>query len=41
MEATKGLGSYSYLGNGPGEFEVDHRKITIENPKEGRIVVDE
>ena len=35
---TKDLGSYSYLGHGPGEFEINGVRHTVEDPKGGRIV---
>ena len=30
---TKGLGAYSFLGEGPGKFQVDGKWHTVENPK--------
>jgi hypothetical protein len=37
QKATKNKGSYSYMGNGAGDFEIDHKRIKVENPREGRI----
>ena len=34
---TKDLGCYSYLGIGPGVFEIDGKRHTVSNPKEGRV----
>ena len=38
MRATKGLGSYSFMGHAPGHFEVDHKHIRVDDPKGGSIV---
>ena len=38
MEATKGKGSYSYCGHGPGKFEVDGKMFTVDDPKGGRYI---
>lgn len=35
---TKPLGSYSYLGHGPGDFEIDRVRYKVENPKGGALV---
>jgi hypothetical protein len=36
---TKDLpGGYSIMGHGPGEFEINHERHVVENPKEGRVV---
>lgn len=35
---TKDLGGYSYLGHGPGDFEINHVRHKVENPKGGRLV---
>jgi hypothetical protein len=32
---TKGLGSYSFLGQGPGDFVLNGEHVSVENPKEG------
>lgn len=37
-EATKDKGVYSYMGNAPGDFEVDHKNYRIPDPKGGRII---
>lgn len=34
---TENLSSYSYLGRAPGDFEIDHVRHLIENPKQGRV----
>lgn len=31
-------GSYSYLGHGAGKFEIDGKLITVEYPKEGKVI---
>ncbi len=36
--ATTGKGSYTYMGNGPGDFEIDGKQIHVDNPKDGSIV---
>jgi hypothetical protein len=38
QKVTAGQSSYSYLGNGPGRFEVNGSKVTVENPKDGSVV---
>jgi hypothetical protein len=38
IEATKDKGCYSYLGNGPGNFEIDGKKITVPDPQKGRVL---
>jgi hypothetical protein len=35
---TKDLGGYSYLGHGPGEFEIDGVRHKVEDPKGGALV---
>jgi hypothetical protein len=40
IRATKDKGSYSYLGHGPGSFEVDGKAITVADPKAGDVVDD-
>lgn len=35
---TKDLGSFSYRGDAPGQFEIDGVAHTIKNPKHGRLV---
>ncbi|HWJ71903.1 MAG TPA: hypothetical protein VNX29_01940 [Kaistia sp.] len=35
---TAGLGSYSYLGHGPGRFEIDGVLHEVADPKGGRAV---
>lgn len=35
MEKTGGI---SYLGHGPGDFEINGKRYHVENPKEGRVV---
>lgn len=37
LTALAGSG-YSYLGNGPGDFEINGAKVKVENPKAGSIV---
>lgn len=37
-EATKGKSRYSSLCNAPGDFEIDGKKFTVENPKGGKVV---
>jgi len=37
-KASKGKGSYVYCGKGPGQFEIDGKLITVDDPKGGRIV---
>ena len=37
---TKGLGGYSYKGHGPGDFEIDGKRHKVENPKDGRLVLE-
>lgn len=32
---TEGLQGYSYYGHGPGEFEINRVKYTVENPHDG------
>ena len=34
---TKDLGCYAYRGHGPGEFEIDDKRVTVPNPKGGRV----
>ncbi len=42
MEATKDLrGGYSILGLGPGEFVLNGEHITVNDPKQGRVVLPE
>lgn len=35
---TKDKGSYSYLGHGPGDFEIDGERYHVDDPKGGRLV---
>lgn len=35
---TNDLGAYSYLGHGPGKFDIDGKRHEIESPKSGRVV---
>lgn len=36
-EATAGKSTYSHMGHGPGDFEVDHQRVTVADPKAGRV----
>ena len=36
-EATKGKGSYSCHGLAPGVFEIDGKRVEVENPKGGSV----
>jgi hypothetical protein len=38
---TKDMGSYSFMSNGPGDFEIDGKRITVKYPKSGSIVAAE
>jgi len=38
MRATEKKGGYSYCGHGPGDFEVDGKRIRVKNPKAGSVV---
>lgn len=40
-DATAGEGNYSYLSNGPGDFEVNGERIRVEDPKGGRVMASE
>ena len=40
LEATKDKAGYGYLGNGPGDFEINGERIQVENPKGGRVVTE-
>lgn len=35
---TAGLGCFSYLGHGIGDFEIDGVRHKVERPREGRVV---
>lgn len=35
---TEGKGSYSYLGNGPGDFKINGETYKVKNPKGGSVV---
>jgi hypothetical protein len=37
-QATADLGAYSYMGNGPGDFEVNGERVKVEDPKGGQLV---
>lgn len=37
-ELTDGLGGYSHLGHGPGDFEINNIRHTVDDPKGGRII---
>ena len=36
MRLTKDMGSYSFLGHAPGDFEVNGKRHRVENPKGGQ-----
>jgi hypothetical protein len=38
QEATQHRTAYSYLGHGPGVFEIDGQRVEVENPTGGRLV---
>ena|SRR6266567_956656 len=38
MRLTENLGSYIFLGHGPGKFEIDNQMHEVRNPKAGHIV---
>jgi hypothetical protein len=38
MRLTKDKGSYTYRGDGPGRFEIDHEPHVVDNPRAGRVV---
>ena len=38
QELTKDKGAFSYLGSGPGKFEIDRIKYTVKNPRGGRVI---
>jgi len=38
QKATKRKSGYSYMGHAPGDFEIDGKRITVDDPKGGRIV---
>lgn len=38
QKITKPLGAYSYLGHGPGDFEINRVRYKIDNPKGGQII---
>lgn len=38
LEATKGLGSYSFLGERPGRFRVNDDWFDVKDPKLGRVI---
>jgi hypothetical protein len=35
---TEGLGAYSYLGHGPGDFEIDGIRHRVPAPKAGHVI---
>lgn len=37
-EAIADKKGYSYLGHGPGDFEINGERITIDDPKGGRVI---
>lgn len=37
-ELTDHLGAYTYLGHGPGDFEINNVRHTVDDPKGGRII---
>lgn len=39
MRLTAVAGCYTYYGNAPGDFTIDNVRHTVDNPKEGRIVL--
>jgi hypothetical protein len=38
QEATKGLGVYSYYGEGPGRFRIGDKWFDVPEPKKGGVV---
>src|SRR5690242_1346074 len=38
QKITKPLGAYSYLGHGPGDFEIDRVRYKVDNPRGGQLV---
>lgn len=38
QKVTEGQSGYNYLGNGPGEFEINGAKVTVENPRDGSVM---
>ena len=36
--AKEGKSSHSYLGHGPGDFEVNHERVTVDDPTGGHVV---
>ncbi len=38
---TNDMGAYSYLGHGPGDFEVDGKRHMIADPKGGKVITGE
>jgi hypothetical protein len=37
---TKGMGAYSYLGHSIGDFEINGNRHKIDNPRDGRVVLE-
>ena len=37
-QRTKALRVYSYFGHAPGDFEINGERITVPDPKSGRVV---
>lgn len=37
MKRLRPEGSYSYLGHGPGDFEINGVRHKVENPRQGRV----
>ena len=35
---TENMSGYSYLGHGPGNFEINGKHYTVEHPKDGGVV---
>lgn len=38
QQLTKDKSAYSYMGHGPGDFEINRERHKIENPKGGSVV---
>jgi hypothetical protein len=38
LRVTKDKSSFSYLGHGPGAFEINGRRIIVDDPKGGKII---
>ena len=39
QERTRNLSGYSYLGHGPGRFEINGEMISVDDPKSGQVIV--